>query len=173
MIKGLIQIYSGEGKGKTTAAIGQAIRAVGHDLKVGVVFFHKRINNKGEYKILKQLGVDIFEAAPVHPCFDKGASTDEIRRLCLNGLQMVDKLFKDNKYDVLVIDELNICLKDGFLKESEIIDLLKTKPQELELILTGRGVSRNLIKQVDLVSIIQPKKHPYNKGIKARKGVEY
>ena len=173
MSRGLIQIYSGEGKGKTTAAIGQAIRALGHNLKVGVVFFHKKVKNEAEFKTLKDLGVDVYEAVPIHPCFDKNAAKDEIRRLALLGLELVDKLFREDKYDLLVLDEINICLKDGFLKEDEIMDLLKSKPEKLELILTGRGVSRGLIKQADLVSIIQPKKHPFNKGIKARKGIEY
>ena len=174
MTKGLIQIYSGDGKGKTTAAIGQAIRALGHGLAVGIVFFHKKVKSgEAEFKILKKLGVDIFEAAPMHPCFDKNASTDEIRNLCLKGLELIDKLFKENKYDLLVLDEINVSLKDGFLKNGEVENLLKNKPGNLEIVLTGRGISQDIAKLADLISIVKPEKHPYNKGLSARKGIEY
>lgn len=174
MTKGLIQIYSGDGKGKTTAAIGQAVRALGHGLKVGVVFFHKKVKpDEGEFKSLKKLGADVFQAVPVHPCFDKNVSVDEIRKGCLDGVALINKLFKENKYDLLVLDEINVSLKDGFLKNEELENLLKNKPVNLEIILTGRGISQDIAKLADLISIVKSEKHPYNIGLGARKGVEY
>ncbi len=173
--KGLIQVYTGDGKGKTTAAVGLACRARGHNLKVCYIYFHKDPAKfgYGEIKSLKKLGVDIFGFAKEHPGCDKKVNLKDIRRDCLKGLDFIKKAYEQNKYDILIGDEINICLRDGFLKEKEVIALFKSKPDNLEVILTGRGASKKLIKLADLVSIMQKAKHPYEKGVKGRKGIGY
>jgi len=173
--RGMIQIYTGNGKGKTTAAIGLACRARGHDLEVCYIYFHKcRARRKcGEFSMLEKIGVDIYGFAENSLCFDENIDKIEIRKQCLKALKFIENVFKEEKYDLLILDEINISLRDGFLLEKEVLDLLNSKPVKMELILTGRDCSENIIKKADLVSEIKKIKHPYNEGVKKRKGIEY
>ncbi|MBU4310239.1 cob(I)yrinic acid a,c-diamide adenosyltransferase [bacterium] len=173
--KGLIQVYTGDGKGKTTVAVGLACRACGHNLKVCYVYFHKdpKIWEYGEHRTLRKLGVDTFGFAKKHPHFFKEIGPDEIRRECLEGLEFIKKVYQENKYDILILDEINISIRDGFLKEEEVLNILDSKPENLELILTGRGATEKIIEKADLVSQIKKIKHPYDFGVKRRKGIEY
>ncbi len=173
--KGLIQVYTGEGKGKTTAGVGLACRARGHNLKVCYIYFHKDPDRfgYGELKSLKKLGVDIFGFAQKHPHFYKEADIDNVREECFKAVEFIKKIFRKNKYDVLILDEALISLRDGFLKEEKILDILNSKPENLEIILTGRGVTRKIIKKADLISRIEKIKHPFDMGIKGRMGIEY
>lgn len=174
-IIGLIQVYTGNGKGKTTAALGLACRARGHDLKVCYTYFHKQPGNLnyGEFKSLEKLGVNVFGFAKKHPHFHKKVDPAGIRKECLKGIKFIKKVLQKNKYDVLILDEILISLRDGFLKTDEIMPILMEKPANLELVLTGRGAPQKLIKLADLVSRIQKIKHPYDRGVKRREGIEY
>lgn len=178
--EGKIQIYTGEGKGKTTAAVGLAVRARGHNLKVCYICFHKdhAKYGYGEYKILEKIGVKIYEFAKRHPYFSKDDKEEqeirkEARKECSKALQFIELLFKENKYDMMILDEIIIALRDGFIKEEEILHLLTIKPKRLELILTGCGAPEKLIQQAHLVSFINNIKHPYEAGVKHRRGIEY
>lgn len=173
--KGLIQVYTGNGKGKTTAAIGLACRARGHNLKVCYISFHKDHEKweYGEYRMLKELGIDVFEFAKKHPHFYKRIKPDSIRKECLEGIEFIKKIYQEKKYDIIILDEINISLRDGFLKDKEFSDILDSKPKNLELILTGRGATKKVIEKADLVSRIRKIKHPYDAGVKRRKGIEY
>ena len=173
--KGLIQVYTGDGKGKSTAAIGQAIRAAGHGFKVGFVSFFKdpQVFGYGEFGLLQKLGIATFFFAKKHPHFYKDLSFDGVREECLKGIEFIKGLFTDGAWDMLVLDEINIAMRDGFLKEEEVISLLEAKPQKLELILTGRGAPGGIIKKADLVSEIKKVRHPYDQGVQRRKGIEY
>ena len=175
MKKGLIQVYTGPGKGKSTAAIGQAVRASGHGLKVGLVTFFKdpEAFGYGEYKSLQKLGIKTFLFAKKHPHFYKELNPDAVCQECARGLEFIKELFRDPSWDMLVLDEINIALRDGFLKEEDVLSLLETKPEKLELILTGRGVTEKIIEKADLVSEVKEVKHPYSQGIKSREGIEY
>lgn len=175
MEKGLIQVYTGDGKGKTTAACGLAVRARSHGLNVGYVYFHKEPEawDYGEHKILEGLGVKVFGFAKKHPHFYKDASFEEIRKECLLGLEFIKKLYGESKYDLLILDEINISIRDGFLKEEEVLEIMEKKPEKLELVLTGRGATQRIIEKADLVSRIEEIKHPYSLGVQRRKGIEY
>ena len=175
MKKGLIQVYTGPGKGKSTAAIGQAVRAAGHGLKVGLVTFFKdpEAFGYGEYRSLEKLGIKTFLFAKKHPHFYKELKLDDVCRECSSGLKFIRELFCDPSWDMLVLDEINIAVRDGFLKEEEVLSLLEAKPQKLELVLTGRGITDKIIEKADLVSEVKEVKHPYSQGIKSRKGIEY
>ncbi|HOK56645.1 MAG TPA: cob(I)yrinic acid a,c-diamide adenosyltransferase [bacterium] len=170
----MIEIYTGDGKGKTTAVIGLAIRARGHNLRVCYIYFHKNPEKwgYGEFKILEKIGVDIFVFAEKHTCFEN-VDREELRNECLKGLDFIRKILKEKKYDVVICDEILIPLRDGFLKEEEIIEMMEEKPENIELVLTGRGATEKIIEKADYVSEIKKIKHPYDKGIKARKGIEY
>jgi len=175
MQEGLIQIYTGAGKGKTTAAVGLAIRAIGHDLKVCWVYFHKVPNKWGynELKVLEKLGSKVFGFAEKHPHFYKDVTNEELREECLKGVAFIEKLFKDDNFDLIVLDEIIISVRDGFLKEEELMNLLNKKPEKTELVLTGRGATDSMIEKADLVSKIDNIKHYYDIGIESRAGIEY
>jgi cob(I)alamin adenosyltransferase len=179
--QGLIQIYTGDGKGKTTAAVGQAVRAIGQGLKVCYISFFKnpRMWGYGEIGILKKLGADVYHFAGdwrKGDCpFFRGLSPflrKQIRAECLKALGLITEIFKKN-YDLIVLDEINIALKGGFLKENELLFFLRKKPKSLEVVLTGRGAVQQLIRKASLVTEMKKIKHPFDKGIKARKGIEY
>ena len=173
--RGLIQVYTGDGKGKSTAAIGQAVRAAGHGFKVGFVFFFKdpEAFGCGEYEPLQKLGIKTSFFARKRPHFHKDVSFDEVGRECLRGLEFIKGLFADETWDMLVLDELIIAIRDGFLKEEKVLSLLEAKTQRLELILTGRGATEGIVRKADLVSEVKKVKHPYEQGIKSREGIEY
>jgi cob(I)alamin adenosyltransferase len=173
--KGLIQVYTGDGKGKSTAAIGQAARAAGHGFKVGFISFFKDpdVFGYGEYKSLEKLGIKTFLFARKHPHFYKELKSDDVCQECTKGLAFIKELLKDPSWDMLILDEINIAVRDGFLKEEDVLSLLKTKPEKLELVLTGRGATEKVIEKADLVSEVKEVKHPYNQGVESRKGIEY
>lgn len=172
---GLIQVYTGDGKGKTTAAVGLAVRAVGQGLKVCYLSFYKEPDKwgYGEHRVLKKLGVATFGFAGKHPHFYKNVSKNEVRRECLKAMEFIRKIYQEKEYDILILDEVLVSLHDGFLKEKEVLDILDLKPKDLELVLTGRGATKKIVKKADLVSEIKKVKHPYDSGIKGRKGIEY
>jgi cob(I)alamin adenosyltransferase len=172
--KGLIQVYTGDGKGKTTASIGQAIRAKGHNFKVCFVYFFKNFKDfrYGEIEVLKELGIETVNFIPHHPHFYKHITVERMREDCLKSLESIEEIFNKG-YDLVILDEILIALQDGFLKEKEVLDLLERKPESLELILTGRGATRKIIKKADLVTEMKKIKHPFNQGMKQREGIEY
>ncbi len=172
--QGLVQVYTGDGKGKSTAAIGQLIRCAGHGYKVGIVCFFKDPQSfgDGEFDSLQKLGIDAFFFARKHPHFYKEVSRGEVRGECLKGMKFIKGLFADGTWDMLVLDELNIALRDGFLKEEEVLGLVDEKPWRLELVLTGRGAPGRLIAKADLVTEVKNVKHPYDQGVFEREGIE-
>lgn len=172
--KGLIQVYTGDGKGKTTASIGQAIRAKGHKFKVCFVYFFKNPKDfpYGEVELLKGLGIEVVNFVPQHPHFYKNITAEQIREECLKAIESIKEIFQKG-YDMLILDEILITIRDGFLKEEEILDLLEKKPESLEIILTGRGATKKIIERADLVTEMKKIKHPFNRGVKGRKGIEY
>ena len=174
MKRGLIQVYTGDGKGKTTASVGLAVRCVGHGLKVCFITFHKDPERwgYGELKVLKKLGVDVFGFAD-HPHFDESLNTEDVRRECLEGLECARKVMRKGNYDLLILDEINISVRDGFLKEEEVLSILDEKPEGLEVVLTGRDAPEGLVERADLVSEIRKVKHPYDKGIPGWEGIEF
>lgn len=173
--KGFIQVYTGDGKGKTTAAVGLSVRAISHGLKVGWVSFHKDpVKTKsGEVEVLKNLGVDVFSFCKTSRVFDKRVPEMKMHEECLAGLEHVQNMILSGKYDLIVLDEINVSLQCGYLTFTEVKTVLDSRPADLELILTGQGAPAALIRMADLVSRMSKIKHPYDKGIKARKGVDY
>ena len=168
--KGLVQVYTGKGKGKTTAAWGQAMRASGQGLKVGIIQFFKG-KGSGEAKVAKKLNLSVYSFCPVHPFF--GGKREKLKRECREAIAFAKEMLRSKKYDLIILDEINIAMKDRLIEVNEVLDLIKKKPKEVELILTGRGAPKKIIEAAGLVTEMREIKHPYQKGIKGRRGIEY
>lgn len=166
----MIQVYTGNGKGKTTAALGLAIRAAGNSLKVYIAQFVKG-GYYGELKILKKIG-NIKVEQFGRKCFIREEPAKVDIELAKKGFEKVKKIVAQKRYDVVILDEINIALKLGLLDLNEVIGFIKNTPRGLELILTGRYAHAKILKIADLVSEIREVKHYFKKGIAARKGIE-
>jgi len=168
---GLIQIYTGKGKGKTTASLGLAIRAAGHNFKIAIIHFMK-IWDYGEVKSLKKLGIDLFRYGTTELIDPKNPSPidhEEAEKAILKA----EKLIEKSDYDILILDEINVAVDFSLIPIKRVVDLLDKKPDNLELVLTGRNCPQELIERADLVSVIDEIKHPYQGGMEARKGIEF
>jgi len=169
--RGYIQIYTGNGKGKTTAALGLALRAAGAGMNVFIGQFIK----KGEYseiKSLKRFDDRITLEQYGGRGFIKGKPNEEDRERALHGLNRLREAVTSGKYDVVILEEVNIALKFGLFPLEAVKELLKQKPEKVELVLTGRDAPQELIENADLVTEMQEIKHYASKGVKARVGIE-
>lgn len=175
MKKGLIHIYSGEGKGKTTASVGQSVRALGYGFNVVYSSFFKRPNENGynEIDVLEKLGAKIFSFSEGMPMANPQISDKEYRNSTLNGLKKLEKIVIENSTQLLVLDEILIAIKCKYLTEADLIEFINNKPDSMELVLTGRGATDVLKNAADYVTILTKEKHPYDKGVKSRLGIEY
>ena len=176
MEKGLVQVYTGDGKGKTTAAIGQGIRAFGRGKNVYMVQFLKS-SETGELTTLKKLepGFRIFRIEKKRG-FIWNLSTEEKEELkddIAKALVFVRDTFRSNCCDVMILDEIMAVLGNELVSIDNVLDIIKSKPENVELILTGRNAPEEIIEVADYVSQIDCVKHPYQKGIAAREGIEY
>ncbi len=174
---GQIQIYTGDCKGKTTASLGLAMRARGRGLKVAVIFFDKGGFDYGERDSLKKLGVDFWVTGcirfdSVKKEFRFGVEDEDIAEGA-KGLMIFRQLLKDNKYDIVILDEINSSLALGIVEQEKFLEIIKDRPKNMELILTGRNVPQELIEIADLVTEMKMIKHYFYKGIEAREGIEY
>lgn len=172
---GLIHIYTGEGKGKTTSAIGLATRAVGHGQRVCYCSFHKNPEKYGynEMQSLRKLGVDVFNFAKGHPHLNRSLDENVIRQEANEGVERVVNEFFSSDYDLIVLDEVLISVRDAYLEENKLIELIKSKPATVELVLTGRGASDSVVALADYVTEMKKIKHPYDKGVRSREGIEF
>ena len=173
--RGLIHIYTGEGKGKTTAAVGLATRALGQGLSVCYASFHKRPEKYGycEIQSLKKLGATILILAKGHPHMDTSLNVDIIKEDVIEGLKIINELIAKQTCDMLIMDEIIISVRDNYLDEAKLIDFMQKKPKDMELVLTGRGATDSMIDLSHYVTRMDKIKHPYDTGIASRKGIEY
>jgi cob(I)alamin adenosyltransferase len=171
--KGLVQIFTGDGKGKTTAAAGTIIRAMGHGLKIYVAVFMKGDNPSGEWTFLsKQPGIKIERFGLDSLCTPaniKPAEKEQAERALNASRQAINS----GKYDIVVLDEINVAIGWKLIELSDVISLVEEKPAAVELILTGRRAEPELVKRADLVTEMLKIKHPFDAGIAAREGIEY
>jgi cob(I)alamin adenosyltransferase len=172
MKRGLVQIYTGDGKGKTTAAMGLALRAAGQGLRVFIAQFVKGMFY-GELEALKRFESRITLRQYGRNCFIRNEPTGEDLRLARDGWREVQEVMKQAEYDLLILDEIGIALHYRLISLEELKDLLRRKPESVELVLTGRKIPQELYAEADLVTEMREIKHYYNAGIQARKGIEY
>jgi len=171
---GLVHIYCGEGKGKTTCSVGLTVRACGYGLHVLFMQFLKS-GDSSELKILKSLqGVDVLGTKPIKKFSFQMTDEEKAETRKVNEEQFNDmvKMLEKDHYDMLVLDECLGAIEAGLLDDQVIVNFLKNRPEQLEVVLTGRYPTEELEELADYVSRIDKVKHPYDKGIPARAGIE-
>lgn len=175
---GYIQVYTGNGKGKTTASLGLAMRALGRCWKVLIIMFTKGGDDYGELYSFRNLSPEIAEnltiiQAGLDRIVYADNKSEEDKKAIQKGWELAKKAIQNDKYNLIILDEANIAIDLGFIDLNEMISVLKNKPEEMEIVLTGRNAKPEIIDIAHLVSEIQPKKHYWDTGVMARKGIEY
>ena len=166
----MIQVYTGNGKGKTTAALGSSLRAAGAGLKVYIAQFAKgcHYSELNALVKIKNIKVEQFGSG----CFIKKRPARKDIELAQAGLNKVREIIKSRKYELIILDEINIAVHLNLIALKDVVGILKSRPKDIELVLTGRYAHPEIIKLADLVSNIKEVKHYYKQGVKARKGFE-
>lgn len=172
--KGLVSVFTGDGKGKTSTAIGIATRATGHELKVYISFFLKGGNFiHGERKTLSSLPGVKFESFGCEGWVDKDNIRPEDIEQARKGFTASKDALLGGEYDVVIMDEINMAVNLGLIPLDDILTLIADKPVNVELVLTGRCADGKIIQAANLVTEMLSIKHPYNSGIQARRGIDY
>jgi cob(I)alamin adenosyltransferase len=171
--RGLVEIFTGDGKGKTTAALGTAIRALGHGHKVHIIFFLKGNYPYGERHTLSRLSNVTLASYGTLKFIDPQNITGEERREAALALEDARQALISGKYDLVILDEINLAIHWKLIRLEEVVKLIRDKPDKVELILTGRLADPELVRLADLVTECKAVKHPYDAGTKARPGIEY
>jgi len=173
---GLVIVYTGNGKGKTTAALGLAIRAVGYEHKVCMLQFIKGSWHYGEMDSSKKLEPN-FELIAIGKGFvgilDDNSPREEHEKYAAEALRICREKINSGNYNVVILDEVNYAINLGLIDVQEIIKLIKEKPSNLDLVLTGRDVKEEIVELADLVTEMKEIKHPFKSGIKAKKGIDF
>ena len=170
---GEIYVYTGEGAGKTTSSLGLALRSIGHDHKVVIIQFMKGRKDIGEYKIMKKL-------APLYEIHQFGREefvdlknpSEKDREMAAEGLEFASKKMAEGP-DLLILDEINIAIHYGLLDKEKVLSLLKAIPGRTVVVLTGRYAPKEITEVADFVNEINDVKHPFEKGIEAKEGIQY
>jgi cob(I)alamin adenosyltransferase len=170
-MKGYVQVYTGDGKGKTTAAIGLAIRALGAGWRVFIAQFLKS-GKYSEHKALAQFSDHLTIKTYGRNVFIKGEPEEEDRRLAQEAYQEIAEIVASGKYRLVILDEANVAVHYGLISVAQILDLIDRRAEEVELLITGRYAHAQLIERADLVTEMSAVKHYFDRGIKARVGVE-
>ncbi|MCL0046491.1 cob(I)yrinic acid a,c-diamide adenosyltransferase [Dehalococcoidales bacterium] len=171
--QGLVQIFTGDGKGKTSAALGVVIRALGHGLRVYIAYFMKGGDYYGERRILSKLPNVTMASFGQKGFIDPARIKPEEIEQAKQALVAAREAMLSGNYDVVVLDEVNLAVAWKLVELEGVIRLIDDKPPNVELILTGRKADTQLVKLADLVTEMLKIKHPYDEGIKARKGIDY
>jgi len=174
--KGLIIVFSGPGKGKTTAALGTAFRAVGQGLRVLMVQFIKGSWHYGELDACRMLGEDRIKILPMGRGFVKigvEKPDPEDVRMVEEAWQFASRAILDGEYDLVILDEINYAISYKMLDPLKVREVLNEKPERVHVILTGRNAHPSIVECADMVTEMREVKHPYQQGILAQRGIEY
>ena len=171
--KGLLIVYTGAGKGKTTAALGMAMRGVGHDMKVAVVQFIKGAIDTAEERVLKGFGEQVTFLRMGEGYTWETQDRERDKGFAQEAWKAVLGFLHDPQYGMVILDELNIAITHDYVSIEQVLSGLNERPSMMHVVITGRGAKDELIEAADLVSEIKMIKHPFRKGIKAQKGVEF
>ena len=175
-MKGLTQVYTGKGKGKTTAAMGLALRALGRGKRVCIVQFLKKEGGSGETEAMKKFpGVRILytggEFNVLRPLSQERKS--RLQKELSETLSECKKILEGGEYDIVILDEIKVAMSKGLANIETVLEVMDSKPENVELVLTGRNATKEVIDRADLVTQMEDIKHPYRNGIKAREGIDY
>lgn len=173
---GLVIVYTGNGKGKTTAALGMVLRAIGYNKKICMIQFIKGSWHYGEMDSSKRLAPE-FEMVAIGKGFvgiidDKSTKKEHID-IAQEAIKISKQKIASDKYDLVILDEINYAINLDLVKLEEVIDLIKSKPETLDLVLTGNYAKKEIIDLADLVTEMKEIKHPYKSGIKAKQGIDF
>jgi cob(I)alamin adenosyltransferase len=168
---GYIQVYTGDGKGKTTAALGLALRASGYGLKVFIAQFIKGMKYN-EIKSLERFQDNVTVKQYGNGCFIRKEPSETDLEIAKNGLREIRQVITSGSYDVVILDEINVAIYFNLLKVEDVVELLNIKPEKVELVLTGRKITPEILEMADLVTEMKEIKHYYTKGVIAREGIE-
>lgn len=173
---GLIVVYTGKGKGKTTAALGMALRAVGHNYKICMIQFIKGSWHYGEMSSSKRLEPE-FELTAIGKGFigilDDKTPKETHQKIADEAIKISGEKILSEKYDIVILDEINYAVNLGLVEVTKVLDLIKIKPKKVTLVLTGNHVRQEIVDVADLVTEMREIKHPFQKGIRAKKGVDF
>jgi cob(I)alamin adenosyltransferase len=173
---GIVIVYTGNGKGKTTASLGVALRAIGHGLRVCIIQFIKGEWNYGELNSIKKLEPDlelIVAGKGFIGIIDDDHAFEEHVRAAKTALDIVQQKISLDTFDIIILDEINYALHLGVLQLADVMKILQNRPKHLSLILTGNHASEEIITMADLVTEMKEIKHPYKKGLKAKRGIDF
>jgi len=173
---GLVIVYTGKGKGKTTAALGMALRAVGYNYKICMIQFIKGSWHSGELDSIKRLEPE-FELVVTGKGFvgiiDDTSSKEEHQEVAQEALRVSKEKIQSKKYKIVILDEVNYAVNLDLIKMEDVLDLIRSKPEDLNLVLTGNYAKSEIIEVADLVTEMKEIKHPFKSGIKAKKGIDF
>ncbi|WP_312315176.1 cob(I)yrinic acid a,c-diamide adenosyltransferase [Atlantibacter sp.] len=169
--RGLLMVFTGNGKGKTTAAFGTVTRAVGHGKKAGVVQFIKGTWPNGERNLLEPHGVEFQAMATGFTWETQNRESDTAA--CLDAWQHAERMLRDSSLDLVVLDELTYMVAYDYLPLEVVVNTLQGRPEHQTVIITGRGCHRDLLEMADTVSELRPVKHAFDAGVKAQMGIDY
>ncbi len=170
-MKGYVQVYTGDGKGKTTAALGLALRAVGAGLKVYLAQFIKR-GAYSEINALKRFSDSVTVEQFGCGRFAKGKPSAEDISAARKGLARIKEIISSGQYAVVILDEANVAVSCGLLGVQDLLDIIDLKPEDMELVITGRDAAPQILEKADLVSEVNAIKHYFQNGVTARIGIE-
>lgn len=185
--RGLVQIYTGDGKGKTTAALGLGLRAAGHGMRVLMVQFMKTVRYYGELEAVKKLAPNFEIVQKGKPCPTREAECLECKGCFVHperpapedvaaardAVTFCSDILRKADHDIVILDEVLCAIQFKLISCDDVATLVRMKPPDMELILTGRGAPAELVELADLVTEMRSVKHPFDQGITARKGIEY
>lgn len=169
----MVEIFTGDGKGKTSAALGITLRALGHGRRVYIAYFMKGDFPYGEQKVLSQLPDVTFARFGFETFVDPSNVKPEEKKEAQKALEAARKAMLSLAYDMVVLDEVNVAVAWNLINIDQVIKLISDKPEKVELVLTGRYADPRLIELADLVTDMVKVKHPYDKGILSREGIDY
>ncbi|HHW42392.1 cob(I)yrinic acid a,c-diamide adenosyltransferase [Desulfofundulus thermobenzoicus] len=172
--KGYVHVYTGNGKGKTTAALGLALRAIGHGCRVFMLQFMKGSKEYGEVQAAEKYLPDlVIVQSGLETFVDKDNPSPEDMRLAREGLELARRVIREGNYDLVILDEINVAVDFKLIPLEDVLDLIHTKPAHVELVLTGRYAHPAIIRAADIVTEMNLIDHPYYHGVEAREGIEY
>jgi len=172
--QGLIFVFTGKGKGKTSAALGMALRAAGQGLRVLILQFMKRKSNIGEVMALEKVDLPITLRQYGRSVFFKTRTCEPMDiHMAHQGLQAFEEAMESRTYDLIILDEINMAIYFDMLELEEVMQVIEKRPPELHLVLTGRYARKEILEIADLITEMQEAKHHYNDGVRAQKGIEF